>query len=201
MLILLKLVLLHVLLILANSVFHQLLYVLRRNFRGRLLTNLKDLGFRLELGMRHLLDGSMDTTLWVYLRSWCYIHVILAGVVARALPWANDPRMLWICMVLHRSCTCHLAGVGLSWFLYSMWGVLCRLVWSIPPEIVTSLLIDLKITRARHDHSTSSLSHTLPWWLMLHLARHHLTAVRPTESMAIRAIVLTVDMLLICNLR
>ena len=85
-LVLLKLVLLHVLLILANSVLHQLLDVLRRHFRGRLGANLEDLGLRLELGVWHLLDRSMDTTLRVNLRSWRYVHVVLACVVARALP-------------------------------------------------------------------------------------------------------------------
>ena len=200
-LVLLKLVLLHVLLILANSVLHQLLYVLRRHFRGRLGANLEDLGLRLELGVWHLLDRSMDTTLRVNLRSWRDVHVVLACVVARALPWAYTSGVLGICMVLHRGSICYLAGMCLSWFLHSMGWVLSRLVWSIPSEIVSSLLIDLKITWAWHDHSTTTLSHTLTRWLMLHLSRHHLTSMRSTESMAVRTIVLTINMLLICNLR
>ena len=86
MLVLLKLVLLHVLLVLYDSVLHQLLYVIWRDFWRRLGANLKDFGLSLELGVRHLLDRSMDATLWVYLRSWRYVHVILACVVTRALP-------------------------------------------------------------------------------------------------------------------
>lgn len=86
MLILLELVLLHVLLVLANSVLHELFDVLRRHLGRGLGAYLEDLRLCLELSMWYLLYRSNDTTLWVYLLPGCHAHVILPCVVTRALP-------------------------------------------------------------------------------------------------------------------